>query len=120
MKRAAAHAFTVGRVPFSTARTKSSTRSWWLPSWPLWAPWKAAGSRATSCTGAWPEMNAGRSSGATWASDGSSTDRAAVVSSSAETSVTAALSCHTLTVASCSKLPSVPKKRNRDSRMCDG
>ena len=37
-----------------------------------------------------------------------------------ESSATPSLSCQYVTVANCSKPASVPKNRNRDSRMCDG
>src|SRR5215211_1965977 len=117
---AAVQALTGGRLLSMTARTKSSTRKWWLPSWPFGAPWNSFGNRDVSCTGAEPEMNASRSSGATCASAGSSGDIVATESTSSDTSVTPCLSCHKLTVASCSKLPSVPNHRNRDSRRCEG
>ena len=77
------------------------------------------GNRDVSCTGADPEMNASLSSGATCVRAGSSGDIVATESTSSDTSVMPSLSCQ-LTVASCSKLPSVPNHRNRDSRRCEG
>lgn len=41
-------------------------------------------------------------------------------SSSSLMSVTPFLSCQKATVANCSMLASVPKNRNRDSRICEG
>jgi hypothetical protein len=65
---------------------------------PVGTPRKASGRRLASCTAAWPEIKASRSSVATWASDGSSGDIEGRESIWSEISVTPCLSCQYVTV----------------------